>query len=230
MRLWKYHHQIIQKECGGTDTIQADKLPQTLPETCHASSSPGLKIFNLLAEITSALNPTIISFFIATRLRLTKRDFQSFQITRELRHHVLLYLLPRDLNPLLSSQVRRTASKHESSYFYRGHEPLRLLHGSVDSLEAGRVSPFSRRPSKVPDHAPLQISSRQVSTIRSVPPPPKKIPQKLHFGHQNGCASDRKESFFLFLTCQSGTECAKVCVCIRLQHYLCTVQILHFVE
>ena len=111
MRLWKYHHQIIQRERGVTDTIQADKSPQTLPETCHASSSPGLEIFNLLAEITSALNPTIISFFTATRLRLTKRDFQPFQITRELRHHVLPYLLSRDLNPLLSSQVGCTASE-----------------------------------------------------------------------------------------------------------------------
>ena len=198
MRLWKYHHQIIQRERGVTDTIQADKSPQTLPETCHASSSPGLEIFNFLAEITSALNPTIISFFTATRLRLTKRDFQPFQITRELRHHVLPYLLSRDLNPLLSLQVGCTASELRVQLFLTRVRTLTSspwvcgFFGSRSSLSVLPLPFKSSRPHSALD---LQASSLQVSIIRPVPPPPRKIPQKLHFGHQTDALGSGRKLF-----------------------------------
>jgi hypothetical protein len=52
--------------------------------------------------------------------------------------------------------------------FDRGHELSRLLRGSVDSLEADRVSPSPIKNSRPPSAPDLQASGLQVSTVRSV--------------------------------------------------------------
>jgi hypothetical protein len=126
------------------------------------------------------------------------------------------------------SHAARTASKIRSvsqpKLFLRRARTLCVITRlESPAFEASRHPSSSIFTSPV---APLIKSSRlPVSTVRSASPSGSKIPQS----STSVCPSERKESSFLFLKCQSGTRHTKACTiyarrrfCISLNKFLCS--------
>ena len=177
---------------------------------------------NLLAEITSSFTSTLPS-----RLHFEQEIEAAENVTlvRGLRHHVLPNVLPRDENPLVSSQVARSAAEVRRQLFLMRARTLNSTQLSSFHFCSRNWNLHDRSSAVLP-----LLKSSRLSSALSKPPalhrthcsvgissPLREIPQTHSTSALKTVALGTTEKVIPVPEVSVRNRRTKICLCIRLQ-------------